>query len=68
MKITSLQLENIRSYADEHVEFPEGTMLVHGENGAGKSTLLLSIFGGLFLSKIRTVGPNEFVLDDLFED
>ena len=65
MKITKARLRNIRSYADETVEFPDGTVLVHGDNGAGKTTLLMSIFGGLFLSKIRNVGPNDFNLDDI---
>ena len=65
MKITNLGLQNIRSYGDESINFPKGTMLVHGENGAGKTTLLMSIFGGLFLSKIRNVGSNEFNLDDI---
>ncbi len=45
MKITDLQVENIRSYKQEHIEFPEGTVLIHGENGAGKTTTLRSIAG-----------------------
>ncbi len=65
MKVTNLRLRNIRSYNEESVEFPEGTLLVHGDNGAGKTTLLMSIFGGLFLSKIRNVGSNDFKLDDI---
>lgn len=65
MKINSLTLQNIRSYEDQTVEFPEGTILIHGENGAGKTSLLMGIFGGLFLSKIRNVGTNDFRLDDL---
>jgi len=65
MKITKLCLNNIRSYDEETVEFPDGTVLIRGDNGAGKSTLLMSIFGGLFLSKIRNVGSNNFNLDDL---
>ncbi|SNR57032.1 AAA family ATPase [Halorubrum vacuolatum] len=65
MKVTDLHLRNIRSYEDESIAFPEGTMLVHGENGAGKTTLLMGIFGGLFLSNIRNVGANDFNLDDI---
>jgi DNA repair exonuclease SbcCD ATPase subunit len=65
MKINTLRLENIRSYRDETVDFPDGVTLVHGENGAGKTTLLMGIFGGLFLSGIRNVGTNSFALDDL---
>ncbi|OYR55267.1 hypothetical protein DJ73_02650 [Halorubrum sp. Ea1] len=65
MKVTDLHLQNIRSYEDESIAFPEGTMLVHGENGAGKTTLLMGVFGGLFLSNIRNVGSNDFNLDDI---
>lgn len=65
MKIKSLTLRNIRSYADQTVEFPEGTILIHGDNGAGKTSLLMGIFGGLFLSKIRNDGTSDFNLDDL---
>jgi chromosome segregation ATPase len=65
MKIKELTLQNIRSYEDQTVEFPEGTILVHGENGAGKTSLLMGIFGGLFLSDITSAGNQSFNLDDL---
>jgi len=48
MLIKSLHLENIRSYADENIEFPEGSVLLSGDIGAGKSTVLLSIEFALF--------------------
>jgi len=65
MKIKTLTLQNIRSYEDQTVDFPDGTILIRGDNGAGKTSLLMGIFGGLFLSKIRNVGTNDFNLDDL---
>lgn len=65
MKINRLHLENIRSYENQTVEFPEGTILIHGENGAGKTSLLMGMFGGLFLSNITNVGSNSFNLSDL---
>lgn len=64
MRIKRLRLQNIRSYADQTVAFPDGTILVHGPNGAGKTSLLMGIFGGLFLSEIRNVGNNSFTLDE----
>jgi exonuclease SbcC len=64
MRVKRLRLQNIRSYADQTVKFPEGTILVHGENGAGKTSLLMGVFGGLFLSEIRNVGTNSFTLDE----
>lgn len=65
MNIQQLRLDNIRSYDDQTVSFPDGTILIHGENGAGKSSLLMGIFGGLFLSNIRNVGNNSFSLEDM---
>lgn len=65
MKIKRLRLENIRSYDEQTIEFPEGTILIHGENGAGKTSLLMGLFGGLFLSDITNVGSNNFNLSDL---
>lgn len=65
MKIKALTLQDIRSYDDQTVEFPDGTILIRGDNGAGKTSLLMGIFGGLFLSKIRNVGTNDFNLGDL---
>ena len=64
MRIKQLHLENIRSYADQTVDFPDGTILIHGDNGAGKTSLLMGIFGGLFLSGISSVGGNSFTLDE----
>ena len=65
MKITRIRLQNIRSYEDQTVEFPEGTILIHGENGAGKTSLLMGLFGGLFLSNITNVDGNNFNVGDL---
>jgi exonuclease SbcC len=65
VKINQIHLENIRSYEEQTVEFPEGTILIHGENGAGKTSLLMGLFGGLFLSNITNVGNNNFNLADL---
>jgi exonuclease SbcC len=48
MLLKSLKLKNIRSYIDEHVEFPEGIVLLAGDIGAGKSTILLAIEFALF--------------------
>jgi len=48
MLIKSVHLKNIRSYVDEKIEFPEGSMLLSGDIGSGKSTILLSIDFALF--------------------
>ncbi|WP_394324617.1 AAA family ATPase [Haloquadratum walsbyi] len=62
MKITSLRIKNIRSYDSETITFPEGSVLIHGENGAGKTSLLMSIFGGLYQSKITSAGATRSIL------
>ncbi len=48
MKINKLKLKNIRSYIDETIAFPEGSILLSGDIGSGKSTALLSMDFALF--------------------
>ena len=48
MRLRSVRLRNIRSYAEAAVEFPDGITLLSGDIGAGKSTLLLAVEFGLF--------------------
>lgn len=48
MKLKKLSLKNIRSYKDEEIIFPEGSILLAGEVGSGKSSLLLAIEYSLF--------------------
>ena len=48
MLLRSIKLKNIRSYLDQEIQFPEGTVLLSGDIGTGKSTILLSIEFALF--------------------
>ena len=48
MRILRVELQNIKSYRDQTVEFAAGTNAICGENGAGKSTLLEAIGSALF--------------------
>ncbi len=48
MILRSLKLENIRSYASEHIKFPEGSLMLSGDIGSGKSTILLAAEFALF--------------------
>ncbi len=48
MLLQKLKLSNIRSYQEETVSFPEGTMLLSGDIGCGKSSILLAIEFALF--------------------
>ncbi|MFO7710287.1 MAG: AAA family ATPase [Candidatus Woesearchaeota archaeon] len=48
MLIRHLQLENIRSFTNEEISIPRGTILLSGDIGAGKSTLLIAIEFALF--------------------
>lgn len=48
MFLKSLRLNNIRSYVDQTINFPQGKVLLSGDIGAGKSTILLAIEFALF--------------------
>ena len=48
MILKSLHLKNIRSYVDERITFPEGSILLSGDMGSGKSSILLSVEFALF--------------------
>jgi DNA repair protein SbcC/Rad50 len=48
MLIRSVKLENIRSYTNQEIEFPEGSVLLSGDIGCGKSTILSAIEFALF--------------------
>ena len=48
MLLKSIKLNNIRSYLNEQIEFPEGSVMLSGDIGSGKSTILLAAEFGLF--------------------
>lgn len=48
MKFNRLFIKNIRSYAEQEIIFPDGSLLLSGDIGAGKTTILLAIEYALF--------------------
>src|SRR3989344_3273045 len=48
MIIKTLKLENIRSYLNQEINFPLGSVMLSGDIGSGKSTVLLAIDFALF--------------------
>jgi len=48
MKFKKIRLKNIRSYKNQEIEFPEGSLLLSGEIGSGKTSVLLAIEYALF--------------------
>jgi exonuclease SbcC len=48
MQIKKVKLENIRSYENAEVNFPDGSILLSGDIGSGKSTILLALEFALF--------------------
>jgi len=48
MKIKQIVLENIRSYENQEINFPEGSTLLSGDIGSGKTSVLLAIEFALF--------------------
>ena len=51
MLLKSIKLNNIRSYLDQKIDFPTGSLLLSGDIGSGKSTILIAIEFALFGSK-----------------
>lgn len=51
MKIRMIRLQNIKSYADETINFNSGVNFISGVNGAGKTSIIESIGFALFDSK-----------------
>jgi len=51
MLLKSLKLHNIRSYEDQDINFPVGSVLLAGDIGSGKSTILLGIEFAIFGAK-----------------
>ncbi|MFH1325175.1 MAG: SMC family ATPase [archaeon] len=43
MKIKKIILNNIRSYKNQEIEFPDGSILLSGDIGSGKTSVLLGI-------------------------
>lgn len=48
MKLKKIKLVNIRSYKEQEIEFPEGSLLLSGDIGSGKTSILLAIEYALF--------------------
>jgi exonuclease SbcC len=48
MKLNKIKLNNIRSYEEEEIIFPEGSILLSGDIGSGKTSVLLGIEFALF--------------------
>ena len=51
MIIKRVRLNNIRSYLNQEINFPNGSTLLAGDIGSGKSTILLAIEFALFGAK-----------------
>jgi exonuclease SbcC len=48
MLLKKLKIKNIRSYKEQEIEFPEGSILLSGDIGSGKTSILLAIEFALF--------------------
>tara|TARA_Y100000034_G_C6904771_1_gene419477 strand:- start:2388 stop:4436 length:2049 start_codon:yes stop_codon:yes gene_type:complete len=48
MRIKKINLRNIRSYKNQEIDFPEGSVLLSGDIGSGKTSILLAIEYALF--------------------
>ena len=48
MKFKKITLKNIRSYEEQEINFPDGSILLSGDIGSGKTSILLAIEYALF--------------------
>lgn len=48
MRFVRIAINNIRSYKDQEVIFPQGSLLLEGDVGAGKTSILLALEYALF--------------------
>ncbi|MBI5880714.1 SMC family ATPase [archaeon] len=48
MILKSIRLKNIRSYTEQRIEFPSGSILLAGDIGSGKSSILHAVEFALF--------------------
>ena len=48
MRIKKIQIENLRSYERQEINFPKGSTLLSGDIGTGKTSILLAIEFALF--------------------
>lgn len=48
MKFKKITLKNIRSYDEQEINFPDGSILLSGDIGSGKTSILLAIEYALF--------------------
>ncbi len=48
MLLKKIRVENIRSYKNQEIEFPTGSILLSGDIGTGKTSILLAIEFALF--------------------
>jgi len=61
MLLRSIKLENIRSYTNQEVSFPEGSLLLSGDVGSGKSSILLGIEFALFGIRGKRLSGNSLL-------
>lgn len=61
MILKRLVLQNIRSYVNEDLEFPTGSLLLSGDIGAGKSTILQAVEFALFGSKRKQLSGDSLL-------
>ena len=61
MIIESLHIQNIRSYTDEKIKFPAGSVLLEGDIGCGKSSIRLAIDFALFGLRVGELSGAELL-------
>ncbi|MGL4589376.1 MAG: DNA replication/repair protein RecF [Mycoplasmatales bacterium] len=61
MKITQLQIKNIRNISEMKIDFNQQNSVLIGKNGAGKTTIVEAIYYCCFFTSFRTNYPKELI-------
>ncbi|MBS3135731.1 SMC family ATPase [Candidatus Woesearchaeota archaeon] len=61
MLLKTLRMENIRSYDNACIDFPQGSILLAGDIGSGKSTILHAIEFSLFGLKLGELSGSDLL-------
>ena len=61
MLIKSIKLENIRSYLNQSINLPAGSVLLSGDVGSGKSSILLAVEFALFGVRRKHLSGNSLL-------
>lgn len=61
MRLVKLQLQNLRCFVDDTIEFPTNITLIEGANGSGKTTIVEALYYLCYLRSFRTPNTKDLI-------